>query len=171
LPEQLIGEPIEMLVPAGHRAEHVALRSEYIAAGGSLRPMSQRLDIVLVRSDHTDVPVDIALSTIKIDETRFVIATLRDATVRRRAEIAVEHEQALLSAMNRISIALLEGHPLDDTFRAIANMPAVSSTPTTQCSPFRTTTAARSSVRAVDGDGLGALEGSVIPVDDSMAAS
>ena len=171
LPEQLVGEPIEMLVPAGRRAEHVALRSEYIADGGSLRPMSQRLDIALVRSDHTDVPVDIALNTIKIDEKRFVIATVRDASVRRRAEIAVAHEQALLSAMNRISTALLEGHPLDDTFRAIAQHArrlvnadyAMLTVPNDDGSALV--------MRAVDGDGLGALEGSILPVDASMAAA
>jgi len=171
LPEQLIDAPVEMLVPAAHRAEHVALRTAYVASGGALRPMSQRLDIVLVRSDHTDLPVDIALSTIKIDDTKFVIATMRDATVRRQAEIAVEHEQALLGAMNDISTAVLEGHALDETFRAITHHARrlVNADYAMLTVPDDDGTALV--MRAVDGDGLGALEGSAVPLDASMAGT
>jgi len=169
LPEQLIDAPIEMLVPAGRRAEHVALRSTYVADGGSLRPMSQRLDIVLLRADHTEVPVDIALSTIKLEDERFVIATVRDASVRRQAEIAVEHERALLEAMNNISIALLEGHDLDETFRAITRHArhlvqadyAILTVPTTDRSAL-----VMRIVEGVDG-----LEGSIVPREASMAGA
>jgi PAS domain S-box-containing protein len=171
LPDQLIDAPIEMLVPAALRAEHVALRSAYVAAGGSLRPMSQRLDIVLVRADHTEVPVDIALSMIKIGDEPMVIATVRDATVRRQAEIAVEHEQALLAAMNHISIALLEGHALDNTYRVITHHArrlvtadyAVLTVPSDDGSALV--------MRAADGEGITALEGSVVPLDASMAGA
>ena len=171
LPKQLIDSPIEKLVPAARRAEHVALRSAYIAQGGSSRPMSQRLDIVLVCADQTDLPVEIALSTIKVDGEPLVIATVRDASLRRRAEVAVEHEQALLSAMNHISIALLEGHALDETFRAIAHHArrlvkadyAVLTVPNDDGSALV--------MRAVDGDGLAGLEGSIVPSDASMAAT
>ena len=171
LPEQLVDAPIEMLVPAARRAEHVALRSAYVAAGGPLRPMSQRLDIVLVRADHTDVPVDIALSTIKIDETKLVIATVRDATFRREAEVVVEHEQALLTAMNHISVALLEGHDLDATFRAITHHArrlvkadyAMLTVPNDDGSGLV--------MRAVNGDGIDGLEGAAVPFESSMAGA
>jgi PAS domain S-box-containing protein len=171
LPDQLVGARIEMLVPASHRAEHVALRSAYVTNGGSLRPMSQRLDIVLARADHTSVPVDIALNTIKIDDTRLVIATVRDATTRRHAEVAVQHEQALLTAMNHISTALLEGNDLDDTYRAITHHArrlvqadyAILTVPDAD--------GAALVMRAVDGDGTAGLEGSTVPLDASMAGS
>ena len=171
LPEQLIDAPIEKLVPAALRAEHVALRSAYIADGGSLRPMSQRLDIVLVCAGHTELPVDIALSTIKIGDARFVIATVRDATLRRRSEIAVEHEQALLTAMNQISVGLLEGHPLEETYRAIVYHArrlvhadySILTVPNEDGSALV--------MQAVDGDGVAALEGSVVPREDSMAGT
>jgi PAS domain S-box-containing protein len=171
LPDQLVGAPIEVLVPTSHRAEHVALRSAYVRSGGSLRPMSQRLDIVLVRADHTTLPVDIALNTIKIDDNRLVIATVRDATIRRQAEVAVEQEQALLTAMNHISIALLEGNDLDDTYRAITHHArrlvkadyAILTVPDGDGSALV--------MRAVDGDGAAGLEGSAVPLDASMAGT
>jgi GAF domain-containing protein len=131
--------------------------------------MSQRLDIVLLRADRTEVPVDIALSTIKIDDEKFVIATVRDASIRREAEIAIEHERALLTAMNQISIALLEGHPLEDTFRGIARLArtlvradyVILTTPNEDGSALV--------MRVVEGNGVAALEGSAVPMDSSMA--
>jgi PAS domain S-box-containing protein len=171
LPEQLVDARIEMLVPARLRAEHVALRSGYVAEGGSLRPMSQRLDIVLLHADGTEVPVDIALSTVKLEEERFVIATLRDASVRRNAEVAVEHERILLAAMNQVSTTLLEGHDLDDTFRAITSHArrlvdadyAMLTVPAEEGTDLV--------VRAVDGEGTLGLEGSAVPLDTSMAGA
>jgi PAS domain S-box-containing protein len=168
-PDQLIDERIEMLVPAPRRAEHVSLRSAYVAEGGSLRPMSQRLDIVMLRADHTVMPVDIALSTIKIEDERFVIATVRDASVRRDAEVAVEHERELLTAMNHVSIALLEGHDLDDTFRGIIRHArrlayadyAILTVPTED----------RSALVMQVVDGVAGLEGSIVPLDSSMAGA
>ena len=59
----LVGAPIETLVPARFRAEHVAHRVGYIADGGAMRVMSARPDIVLVRGDGREVPVEVALST------------------------------------------------------------------------------------------------------------
>jgi PAS domain S-box-containing protein len=169
MPEQLVDSSIEMLVPSHMRAEHVALRTAYVAEGGSLRPMSQRLDIVLMRADHAEVPVDIALSTIKLDDEKYVIATVRDASVRREAEIAIEHERALLTAMNEISIALLEGHDLDDTFRGIARLARtlVSADYVILTTPDDDGTALV--MRVVEGEGVAALEGSVVPIDSSMA--
>lgn len=171
LPDQLVDARIEMLVPAARRAEHVALRTAYVADGGSLRPMSQRLDIVLVRADGTDLPVDIALGTIKIEDEPLVIATLRDATFRRQAEVVVEQEQALLTAMNHISIALLEGNDLDDTYRAITHHArrlvradyAILTIPDGDGSALV--------MRAVDGDGIAGLEGSAVPLVASMAGT
>ena len=96
---------------------------------------------------------------------------MRDATVRRQTEIAVEHEQALLGAMNQISVALLEGHHLDDTFRAITHHARrlVNADYAMLTMPNDDGTALV--MRAVDGDGVAELEGSTIPIDASMAAT
>jgi PAS domain S-box-containing protein len=169
LPDQLVDARIEKLVPTRLRAEHVALRSDYIAEGGSLRPMSQRLDIVLLRADHTEVPVDVALSTIKLEDERFVIATVRDASIRRQAEVAVEHERALLSAMNQISIALLEGHDLDATFRAITRH--ARALVAADYAMLTVPGADRSELVMKVVDGVDGLEGSAVPLESSMAGA
>jgi PAS domain S-box-containing protein len=170
-PEQLVDSRIEMLVPARKRAEHVALRSAYVAEGGALRPMSQRLDIVLLHSDGTEVPVDIALSTVKLEDERFVIATLRDASVRRNAEVAVENERMLLSAMNRVSTTLLEGHDLAETFRAITTHARQLVGADYSMLTLPAEEGADLVVRAVDGEGMAQLEGATVPLDSSMAGA
>jgi PAS domain S-box-containing protein len=168
-PEQLIGSRIELLVPSTRRAEHVSLRSSYVAEGGSLRPMSQRLDMAMRRADGSEVPVDIALNTMKLEDEQLVIAAVRDASVRREAELAVEHERELLAAMNHVSIALLEGHDLDDTFRSIIRHArqlvradyAILTIPTPD----------RSALVMRVAEGVERLEGSIVPMDSSMAGA
>lgn len=116
---ELIGKPVDTLVPPSLRAKHVALRSSYVSGGATVRAMSSRRDIVLRRSDGTDLPVDVALSPLRMGDTHTVLATVRDASVRRRAEIADEQERALLAALHDITSGFLAGHDLDKSLRTI----------------------------------------------------
>src|SRR6185369_10154004 len=75
--DDLVGKPVEALVPAGRRAQHVALRSAYIAGGGGTIATTSRSDIMLLRSDGFEVPVDIALSTVSYEGRLLVVATIR----------------------------------------------------------------------------------------------
>lgn len=172
LPAELVDSLIEILVPAALRAEHVALRSAYVAEGGAARPMSQRLDIVMLRADGTELPVDISLATMKLadDDQRFVIATVRDATPRRQAELAFDHERALLDSMNHVSTALLEGE-YDDALRGVVGHAraivgadfAVLTVPEVDGESLV--------MRVVDGAGVDGLEGSIVPLTTSMAGA
>ncbi len=119
--DELRGAPIEMLVPSSRRARHVALRSHYIEEGGGLHAMSDRPDIVVRRADGVEVPVDVALCTVTDSAEGLVVATLRDASRRRNAELAAERERRFLSALNDISAALFADGDLDDTLRLITH--------------------------------------------------
>src|SRR5665213_4330122 len=66
--------------------------------GGGVRSMSSRLDIVLLHSDGREIPVDVALCTIPYADDRLIVATVRDASNRRRVELDVERERARFSA-------------------------------------------------------------------------
>src|SRR3954470_6231784 len=101
------------------RAEHVALRAAYMAQGGAPRAMSGRLDIMLLRADRAELPVDISLSTFVEGAERLVVAAVRDASARRTAEQAIEQERAFISAMHSISAALLGGDDVNATLRTI----------------------------------------------------
>lgn len=82
--------------------------------------MSARPDIVLVQADKRELPVDIALSTTGNGAERLAVASVRDASVRRAAEVAQEREYRFLAAMNEITAALFTGREVDETLRAIA---------------------------------------------------
>jgi len=116
---ELREQPIESLVPIRSRAEHVALRTAYADTDGGVRAMSDRPDIALRRADGTEQPVDIALCTIPYADDHVVIATVRDASARRRSELVAERERAFLTAMNDVTGALLGGGAVDETLRAV----------------------------------------------------
>jgi GAF domain-containing protein len=125
----------------------------------------------MLRADGTELPVDIALGTLKLDDEPFVIATVRDATPRRDAERAFAAERALLDAMNQISTSLLEGDDVDETFRAIARHTralvaadfVVLTVPDADNNGFV--------MRVVEGSNVAGLEGSLVPLTSSMAGA
>ena len=84
-PEELVGRPVEQLVPEGLRSGHVQHRTAY-QRSPSVRAMGTHMDIRLRRKDGSEVPVDIALSPMASDQGPLVVASVRDITERKRAE-------------------------------------------------------------------------------------
>ena len=92
-PDELVGHPVEELVPLGARARHPQRRSAY-GATGRPRPMGL-LRLAAVRRDGTEFPAEISLAPIEVDGTSYVSATVRDITARIRDE---ERFRSLLEA-------------------------------------------------------------------------
>jgi PAS domain S-box-containing protein len=92
---ELVGMPVEDLVPEHLRARHAGHRAAYDDAP-AMREMGKSLDIRLRRRDGSDFPADIALSPLRIDEMDLVLATVRDVSLRRTAEIELQREQERL---------------------------------------------------------------------------
>ncbi|PYP15791.1 MAG: PAS domain-containing sensor histidine kinase [Gemmatimonadetes bacterium] len=82
---ELLGQPIELLVPARLRGEHPGLRSDFFARPQA-RAMGVGRDLYGVRKDGTEMPVEIGLNPIETDEGMFVLASVVDITARKRAE-------------------------------------------------------------------------------------
>ncbi|MFA6543470.1 MAG: PAS domain S-box protein [Limisphaerales bacterium] len=83
--EDLVGQPVELLVPDAHRAHHPKHRDHY-HGDPSVRPMGRTMDLSARRRDGVSVPVEIALSTIESPEGPLVIASMHDITLRKNAE-------------------------------------------------------------------------------------
>lgn len=90
---ELVGQPIEMLVPLGARRLHVKDRAEYFA-NPSPRPMGAGRRLAAVRKDGTEFPVDISLSSFSTEEGVVVLAAVRDISER----LEIESERAALEA-------------------------------------------------------------------------
>ncbi len=78
-PGQLIGQPIEILVPESARALHRAHRDQYHASP-TARPMGANLPLSGQRQDGTLFPILTSLSHAKTSEGSFTMAAVRDVT-------------------------------------------------------------------------------------------
>ena len=91
--EELVGQAIEMLMPARLRSGHVALRGGYVA-NPHIRPMGEGRDLWARRKDGTEFPADISLSPMTTPEGMMVISTIRDISKRKQAEEQVRQAEA-----------------------------------------------------------------------------
>ena len=94
--EELIGQPIELLLPERVAERHVGHRSAFIAHPAA-RPMGIGLDLAGRRKDGTEFPVEISLSPVQSAEGLQVFATVVDITARKAAEAALLQAQKLES--------------------------------------------------------------------------
>ncbi len=106
-PENLVGQPIEILVPQSVRAAHVGHRTAYMAAP-TTRPMGAGMNLVGRRKDGTEFPVEISLSPMATPAGTLVISVIRDVTERTRTEERIQRlnddlraRVAELDAVNR----------------------------------------------------------------------
>jgi protein-histidine pros-kinase len=83
--DELIGQPLEMLLPVRFRGDHVAQRMAF-TTDPKLRPMGTGLEFFGLRRDGVEFPVDIQLSTVPTKDGRLPVAVIRDVTERRRLE-------------------------------------------------------------------------------------
>jgi PAS domain S-box-containing protein len=93
--EELLGQPIELLLPARARARHVAHRSRFLADPVA-RPMDNGLDLTGRRKDGTEFPVEISLSPVRSAEGLQVFATVVDITARKAAATALADSERRL---------------------------------------------------------------------------
>ena len=83
--DELLGHPVEMLLPERMRNVHTSHRDQF-ASNPSIRPMGPGLELVGLRKDGSEFPVEISLSPISTSAGGFVSSVIRDVTVRKRME-------------------------------------------------------------------------------------
>ena len=101
-PTELIGQPIEVLLPKAIADRHIAHRDGFLAHPVA-RPIGIGLDLAGRRKDGTELPVEISLSPVDTPEGLRVFATIVDITARKTAE------NHLLQAQKLESIGRLAG--------------------------------------------------------------
>jgi PAS domain S-box-containing protein len=85
----LVGRSVETLLPARFRAQHVTDRERFQAQPRT-RPMGESRDLMALRIDGSEFPIEVSLSPMACSTEPMVIATVRDVTDRRRIERGLE---------------------------------------------------------------------------------
>jgi len=98
--DELLGAPVDLLLPDALRDRHHLHRAEY-SARPSTRPMGQGLTLLARRSDGSELPVEISLSPIRSGDGFTVMAIVRDVTERRIFEREIRRANIELEARNR----------------------------------------------------------------------
>jgi PAS domain S-box-containing protein len=83
--EELLGKPVEILVPSRFSSRHATYRSQYSESPHS-RPMGEGLELHGRRKDGTEFPVEISLSPLETEEGTLISSAIRDISARKRAE-------------------------------------------------------------------------------------
>jgi len=89
---ELIGKPVEMLVPERFRDNHPQHRHNYQHAART-RPMGVGLELFGLRKDGTEFPVDIMLSPVDTPEGKMVLSVIRDLSEKKRAQEELERRE------------------------------------------------------------------------------
>jgi len=94
---EIIGKSIEILLPSRFSYIHKIHRKDYFKAPKA-RPMGAGLELVSVRKDGAEFPVEISLSPMTIKDGTFVIAAIRDISTRRDIENKLRLQSVALNA-------------------------------------------------------------------------
>jgi len=94
--EQLLGQPVDILVPERYRVAHGEHRAGFFTQPHA-RAMGAGLQLFGLRRDGSEFPVEISLSPLETEEGLFVSGAIRDATERRQFEKTLQEANRLKS--------------------------------------------------------------------------
>jgi PAS domain S-box-containing protein len=101
--QELLGMPIEGLVPQRFRERHAGYRNDYFREPRT-RPMGEGRELSGRRKDGSEFPVEISLSPLKTETVTVVISIIRDISERKLVEIK------LRSSLKEKEVLLQEIH-------------------------------------------------------------
>lgn len=118
---EMLGQPVEMLLPERMRSAHVVRRRRY-EEDPSLRPMGSGLDLVGRRKDGSEFPVEISLSPAQTKKARFISSVIRDVTRRKAMEQELIEARQAAERANKANSAFLAAasHDLRQPVQALS---------------------------------------------------
>jgi len=107
---ELLGQPVEMLIPDRYRGGHVHFRKDYTDAP-RLRPMGAGRELFGLRKDGSEFPVEISLSPFRSEEGMVVFSAIRDITLQKKAQDELrEAKEALETRVQERTAELVQAN-------------------------------------------------------------
>jgi PAS domain S-box-containing protein len=100
---ELIGRPIETLIPERFRDRHAGYRKGFHSEPSS-RAMGAGRDLFGRRKDGSEFPVEVGLNPIHTTEGLFVLASVIDITARKQAELEHQLQNMELARVGRVAV-------------------------------------------------------------------
>ncbi len=128
--KELLGRPLEVLMPERFRGVHVAHRQVY-SDDMHPRPMGRGLDLIGLQKDGREFPIDVSLSPLPNEAGVLMASTIRDMTDHRRMEDELRARTRELEEADRQKDHLLSAvaHELRNPLSALANVAQILHSP------------------------------------------
>lgn len=117
-PEELVGQPLELLIPPDTRERHIKQRNDYFVRGNP-RPMGVGMDLKGLKKDGSVFPIEASLSMTDTPSGPLAVSFISDITRRKDIEAKLARKQSQLMSILNYSPILISKRDRDGRYSLV----------------------------------------------------